>query len=593
MTQLEKSIKATQRRLWFIRWTEKLTTSFAIAASLFAIIVLVQRLWGFPMPFLAVGITCAVAALIGSIVWTVITRESVDVAAATLDLAAGLKERLSSGRYCIGSDDPFEAAVVADADRLSRNITVRQHVRFRMPKSLTWMATMTAVAAMMFLITPGLLQRTEAAPDEGRTAEVKQAKLAVKRELDQLRDQFEDDPDLAAAIAENEERAEGLHVDALTKPGDIRHEAVKRIDNMSDKLRQKMNRGSEDPANEFRKRLRRLKVPQNNDAMTKELGNAMARGDFKTAKEEVAKLKEQLATLKSEEDKEMVEKMGKELQDLAKELDKLAQNKELMQKLQQAGVDPEKAKRMLERLTKKDLEELAKKMQEQGMSQKDIQKMKEQMEKQAGASQMAQQMSKAMQKCSSGCKNGQLSDAASSLAQAEGQLSELESMQQEMDQMKSQMAALDQARNNLDGGSKGDGQEGGQGGDGQGDQPGARGGQGQGGMGSKFGQGKGGKAPEQQTGVGFKTERTKVKTGKGAIVSQMEVPGEQVEGEVSRKERALQYANEREASDRVPRDRIPRQYHKAIKKYFDTMPDDLDRKSDKNDKENTPDSSKE
>lgn len=573
MSQLEKRIKATQHRLWTNRWINKTTTCLALAASVFAAIVLLQRLFGFGMPFMAVGVGLAVLALIGGIVWTVATRESIEVAAATLDLAAGLKERLSSGRYCLGMDDPFAAAVVADADALSRNITVNRHVRLRLPTSLTWMATSSLVAALMFLITPGILQRTEAAQEEGKTQEVRETKLAVKREFDKLREQFDEDPLLAAALSENDERARGLKPDAMTRPGDIRHEAVKRIDNMSDKLRQKMNRGSDDPANEFRKRLRRLKVPQNNDAITKELGNAMARGDFKSAKEEVAKLREQLATLKSEEDKAMVEKMSKELEDLAKQLEKLAVDEELKQKLQQAGIDPEQAKRMLERLTKKDLEELAKKLEKQGMTQKDIQKMQEQLQKQAGASQLAQKMAQSMKKCSGNCKSGQLSDAASSLAQAEGSLSQLESMQQEMNQMKSQMAALEQARNNLDGSGKGsEGQQG----SGEGDQ-GRKGGQGNGGMGPQFGQGRGGKAPEEKTGVGFKTERTKVKTGKGAIVSQMEVPGEQVEGEVSRKERALRYAEEREASDRVPRDRIPRQYHKAIKKYFDALPSDLDK----------------
>jgi hypothetical protein len=107
-------------------------------------------------------------------------------------------------------------------------------------------------------------------------------------------------------------------------------------------------------------------------------------------------------------------------------------------------------------------------------------------------------------------------------------------------------------------------------------------GSGQGGMG-KLGQGRGGKAPEEQTGVGFKTERGKVHTGKGAIVGQFLVNGEQVKGDVKTELAELVSAAERDASDRINRDRIPRQYHKAVKEYFSNIqrkPDDAKRKPD-------------
>ncbi len=87
----------------------------------------------------------------------------------------------------------------------------------------------------------------------------------------------------------------------------------------------------------------------------------------------------------------------------------------------------------------------------------------------------------------------------------------------------------------------------------------------------KLGQGRGGRAGEEKTDVAFKTERGKVHTGKGAIVGQFLVDGEQVKGEMKSNLVEVVSAAEREASDRINRDRIPRQYHKAVRAYFSNI----------------------
>ena len=87
----------------------------------------------------------------------------------------------------------------------------------------------------------------------------------------------------------------------------------------------------------------------------------------------------------------------------------------------------------------------------------------------------------------------------------------------------------------------------------------------------QMGQGRGGRAGEEKTDVAFKTERGKVHTGKGAIVGQFLVDGEQVKGELKSNLVEVVSAAEREASDRINRDRIPRQYHKAVKAYFSNI----------------------
>jgi len=90
-------------------------------------------------------------------------------------------------------------------------------------------------------------------------------------------------------------------------------------------------------------------------------------------------------------------------------------------------------------------------------------------------------------------------------------------------------------------------------------------------MGRQIGQGRGGKAEQERTDVAFKTERQKLHSGKGAIIGQFLVEGEQIPGEASSKLAETVSAAEREASDLIHRDRVPRQYHKAVKAYFSNM----------------------
>ena len=87
----------------------------------------------------------------------------------------------------------------------------------------------------------------------------------------------------------------------------------------------------------------------------------------------------------------------------------------------------------------------------------------------------------------------------------------------------------------------------------------------------KLGKGRGGLAPEQETNVAFKSERAKVHTGKGAIIGQFLVDGEQAKGEVKSVLAEVASAAERDASDRINRDRVPRQYQKAVKEYFSSV----------------------
>lgn len=449
MTQLERHIRTTKHRLWFNRWLHDFCLCGAIAGASFTVAVVIQRLYEFPVPVLWVGIGLVGAALIGSVVRTMTRRESAELAAAKLDEAAGLRERLSSGRHCVGVDDPFAQAVVADAERISGSLSVRSHIRLRSPRPLGFAIVTIVLAAMSFLVPAGLLKSTEAKESTKLSVEREQTHVAVKRQLDAVRQMTETTPALAE-FTDDLAGLEKLSGGKLERPTDIRHEAVKKIDKLEDAVKQKLAGEKYEAVPEMRKLLRGLKSPSSAEAPTEKLNQALSKGDFKAAKEEVQALREQLATLKSEEDKELVEKMSKQLADLAKQLEQLAKDEQLAQKLEQLGIKKEDLERMLEKLSKADLDQLKKQLEEKGLSQQQIEKMAKQLQQKQAAGATAKKLAKAMKQSASASQAGQTSEAIEGLQQAGDQLSELEQLEQEMNQLDATASALQDAKQNLD-----------------------------------------------------------------------------------------------------------------------------------------------
>lgn len=82
------------------------------------------------------------------------------------------------------------------------------------------------------------------------------------------------------------------------------------------------------------------------------------------------------------------------------------------------------------------------------------------------------------------------------------------------------------------------------------------------------GLGRGGIAAEEETRAAFVERRDKVRTGRGSIIGQYLVDGEQVRGDETSSVQEIVSAAEHDATDAINRARIPRRYHGAIKKYF-------------------------
>ena len=574
MTEIQRQVRKAQHRLWANHWFEQCCWLLAGAAGAFGAVVLIDRLYGLGWPLGYVALALFVVAITVATIWTYLVRTTVDQAAVALDEAAALRERISSGLYCeqdpSQQSDEFARAVVADAQRVGRSLTVRLHVRLRAPFTLVYTSAAVVAALLLLLLPSGILARDATEQQDLDSEAIKHTKVVVQRKLAEVKKLVETNPALKD-LKEDLDRLDEMSQVKPNRPEDVRHEAIKKIERMSDALKERRNSEKFDQVQQTRKLLRTIKSPSQTTTTVQKLQHSLAQGDFKSAKEQVKALQEQLARLKSPQDAAKLKEMQKQLEALAKKLEFAAQDQKLAQKLEQAGLKKEDIERMLKQLSKKDLDQLRKQLQDQGLAQKDIDSLLQQLAQRQQACSKCTRMSQAMQQAADAAALGQTGDAISQLDAASDQLSELEQLEQEMNQLDSTMAQLQNSMDELDnpcGACNGTGQVGGK--------PCGRC-QGRGAGMGRLGQGRGGLAPEEETAVGFKVSRSKVHTTKGRIIGQSYVDGQQIKGDVSSELAETITAAEREATDLIYRDRIPRQYQKSVKEYFSTVRRDISR----------------
>ncbi len=568
---LHAQVARARRRLWFNRWLNLLGWSMAIAAGAFVVLVLVERVTVLGIPLEVIALVLTVAAALGSVVWLSITRDSATAAAAALDEAIGLRERVTTSLYCTDSSDPFARATHADAIGKVSGITVSKHLPVRYPHSVNWAAASVVGALLVLWLMPpldlfGRAQSEEEKRQKRQALETTQA--AVKQAVARVQKASKQ----SEVLREAEDLEQLLDANEPMSAQQLRREAIKKLEDMSERLKQQQASAQYEQVEEVKKMLRRLGQPQSQDSLTDKLRKGLASGDFKGAQEALREMQEQLAKMEAGENPAKVKDMKAQLEKLAAQLDKLASNKKLADDLKDAGLNEDQVKRTLENLSKRDLDSVKEDLTKQGLTQEQIQKLMDKILKNQAACEackgLAQKLGGAAQNMDS-AGDMQSGQAASNLSKAAEQLSAMEMMQQEMMDMEAAMAELADAKSGLCDG-EGAGQA-------EGDGMGTGLGQGAlsgGGMGNP-GRGQGGQAPLQKTSVRWKRERVRGKQSKGSIIGETFVEGRQLKGQARRKAVEVITSAEREATDALDRDRLPRAYHDSVKKYFGGLKKEL------------------
>ncbi len=583
MTFLDRQISQARRRLTGNVLLHDLSIALLVASGLWALLIVVVRLFALGVPLGLAGGIAAGAAAVAGLVATLMRRPTELQAAVALDSAAGLKERLSTALLVRRETDPFTRAAVQDAEKTAAQVHVPAHLRYRAPGVWPWSAATVTAAVLLVLFMPSLDLLARNNPDEQPAAtreQVKAEQQAIKAEMDQkiakVKELAQDNPKLQDLMKDLQPL--DMPETQPSTPDDVRRNAVQQIDNVREKLERELEKAEDSGLKQAQRMFQQLNEPGSQKSDDK-LSQSLASGDFEAAKQAMKEMADDIAeAAKKADDPESQQKlaeMSQKLEQLAKQISELSDTTRLQKELEnKGGLSAEEAKKLLEQMKKMDGKQLEKELQKQlgekGVPPKQIQdlakKMQQQQQAQKQCQKMAQCMSKAAQaaqQCKGGGANSQqgASQAANALSDAASQLSEMEMTEQMMNELEAQLSEFEKMKQ---GGCEGQCKGGGY-------QPGREGGNKIGEQGPNAGLGYGSKIGKERTAYNKTPEKAKSRYQGGAIIGRMLVEGPQVRGQASAEDVAAAAAEVNDQLDNVEREDVPRQYHKALREYFDRL----------------------
>jgi hypothetical protein len=531
MEELRKQVRRAQRRLAVQRFVGLVGWCWFVTLAVAALLILIDR-------FRPLGVTpwAWVAAAIGlgivaALVWTFLTREEGLSAAIEIDRRYGLKERVSSA-VALPPDESrtqIGQALIADAVRRAARIDVAEQFKVKPPRRLL-LPLLPGLAAVLFavLISPAVVENpAEATSDTAKTQkQVQKSAEDLRRKLVERRQEAEK---LGLKDAERLfKRLEESSKEMAAQQPD-RKKALAELNDLSRQLQAR--RQQLDGADKLKQQLEQLKNLDRGPA--DKFAQAMSKGDFQQAAEQLKKIQDQLAGGKLDEKQK--EQLAKQIDQMQEKLNKMAEARKDAQKDLQKRLDQARQAGQMEEASK--LEEQLQKILGQGPQMEQL-----------------QQLAEKLGQCSKCMKDGNLQDAQKALGGMQAGLQDLQNQLEELEMLDGAMEQLGKARDQMNcqfcGGAGCDKC------------------QGEPGMG--LGQGRGqGERPEAKTDTKSYDSQVKQKTGEGVGDVVDMVHGPNVKGKVEQ-EIQQQFDSTREGSaDPLSGHRIPRKLRQHAQEYFD------------------------
>lgn len=583
MSAVETQVARARRRLLANVLWRFLALGVLVAAAAWSLTLFIERALVSGLPLGPAAWVAAAVALLIALLGTAATRVTPLRAAATLDAATGLKERLSTAVALRASQDPFARAAIHDAEQAAGRIRVPSHVRYRAPELWPWSCAAVVTAVLLALFMPRLDLLAESEPDDqARQRQLADAeRRAIDRELEshaqQLREMAQNNPALQDALKDLEPPSWPDKPTAT--PEDVRRDAAKRIDKVADRLAAEKDKLADGALRETQRLLARLQ-PQPGQTPAAELSQALVGGDFQSAREALEQLQQELKQAAANGDPEAqqsLQAMQEQLQRLAHQLARLDNPVALQKELEKkAGLSADEARKLAEALAGKNPQQLEQELQralaEKGLSPEQSQGLikKVQQQRQAGKtcqnlSQCLARAAEAIQQCNT--PGGQGSDAArtaaAALSDAANRLSQLEMSKQSLNKLEARLADLNSLRESIcQGGCL----------EGAGDASRRQAGDRTARQGKEYGLGHAarvGSPPPVPHALQPIHARTRARPG--PLVGQMLIDGPLVRGEATVESREAVISAQRDAQDAIDRDVLPRQYHAAVRSYFERL----------------------
>lgn len=549
MNEIRSLLKIVARRLETTSFIGKLHTAGIVAAIIALGLMIVDRTAsdsGF-VPWLWVGPVLAVVAAAAALVMWARTRASEPHVALVVDEQLDLREKLSTALHCHGRDDAFAQAAIEDAVKVARDPRTFERAKRTFavrPPGAWWVSPLIVLAAIMISF---LQPRNLFAPDAKVQPDVAQAKLEAERSIEAVIKSIEEKPELAKELEMGELSRQGTDPNALNKPEEFKQNALKKLTDLNKKLDEILNGEKAKTLESLEKSLNQMQTPE--DGAAKEMAEALAQGDFKTAQKALQELmdKAQSGNM-SEEEKQ---KLAEQLKNIAEQLEKLAQQQQQLQEaLKQAGMDPALAQNP---------QALQQAIQNNpNLNQQQQQQLQQMAQAQQAAAQMCQNMGQACQQMAQACQNGQMGQMQQGAGQMGQQLGQMEQLQQMLQQAQAAMSQCQGQCNGL--GQNLNMQQAMQ-------QWSQKNGMNQG----QWGRAAGGQSQYAKTPTATKMEKANVNTTEGDIIARQLFDGQQIRGESKAKLIEVAEAVSKGIEEAQTEDPTPRIYQDAQKRYFGEM----------------------
>jgi len=589
MTATQRTIGWARRRLLWHTTLHLLGWGLLVAAALAGVAVVAMQGFGAATPWWLYAALAGAAAAV-ALVMGFTRRPTADATAVMVDDRLGLKDSLGTSLYAAKlQDSEMTRRVMDDAERVAASAKVGEAFPVRPTRVWGWALGSAAVVALLTLDPFGLhesaLQRAAAA--QAATQEAKQIEEALAQAAEAaeaLAEEKKPGGEDAAAMdpADLDEQLEAmLSQRDLTNPED-RQDTAAEVSDLQERFEQAIEQ-KQAQVDALQNAMSALDPGERGPA--DKFADALRRGDFSAAQQELAALADEMES--GDLSEQQKQQAAQQMQALADQLDEMAEQQERLaeqaeqaaqQAMDNAGLSQEQKDQLAEggydpEAVKQAMQQALEQM--QGMSKEDAQQLAQQMQQamqnaqqqaqnsqNAGdaAEQLAQQMSqmsKAMQEQT--LQNSQLAEA---MQQMQQQLGECAGDQQQLDGMKSASQKMQEAMQRLAGSP--------------GSPPGSQGGPSGGGVGPGEGDGSGGNPIGE--------ERAALGTASHASSDMQEGQGGRVltswtrDGQMSKGETKLSFNRavtdaKADAERAVTEDRTPKRYHKAIKDYFNNLPD--------------------
>lgn len=552
MDQIREQVKRAQRRLSMELFVNRLLRYLFVTLVLAVVAIAVPKIWdasgwftdGVPANWSFACILAGIASgLLFAIGWTWLRGRSELEAAVEIDRRYGLKERVASSLSLTPevAETAAGQALLTDAMRAVGRIDVDDQFKIRFQQR-AWLPVVPALLAIVLAMFVDNQSAQSNVDPQAPVLTKEQRDNAARKLRERLEKRREEAAKKGLKDAEGLFRELEKQTEKMTEAKDAdRKRSLVKINDLAKQLEKRRQQlGGQQ---QLRKQLEKLNSM--NKGPADKMVDAMKKGDFKAAKQELQKLKQQLENGK-------LDKQAK--QELQQQL------KQIQQKMNEAKEARQQA-----------MEELKKQIEQQkqqgnlskaGELQQKLDQMQQQQNQANKMDQLAQKMGELQQKMQQG--------------DAQGAADALNDMMKQMDQLQQEMAEgelLDMAMDQLEMAKdamgcqacQGMGCQACQGGGMGGDQFSENGGNG-------LGAGRGfGPRPDEKNDVSFRDSRVRAKPGRGAAVVVGEADGPNIRGLVAESIKERMATDASKPADPLAVEQLPKSRREHAEEYFNSL----------------------